>query len=82
MPLVKKDYQLQQVQQAIKFFLEQPMNTSIQELELSLLRQLIQQEHRLLTLRWTSPSTMPNLARIRQYRLSLVENRLVGMETT
>ena len=82
MPLVKKDYQLRQVQQAIKYFLELPMNTSTQALELSLLRQLIQLEVRLLTQLWTSPSTMPNLARMRQYRASLLENRLVGTEIT
>ena len=79
MPLVKKSFQLQQVQRLIKFLLEQPTNTSTQVLELSLLRQLIQQEHQLLTRLWTSPSTMPNLARMRRYRHSLLVNRLDGV---
>ena len=30
----------------------------------------------------TLPSTMPNLARMRQYRASLLENRLDGMAIT
>ena len=82
MPLVKKDYQLQQVQHLIKFLLEQPMNTSTQAHVLSLLRQLTQQEQRLLTQLWTSPSTMQNLARMRQYRHSLLESLLVGTAIT
>ena len=79
MPLVKKSFQLRQVQHLIKFLLEQPTNTSTQALELSLLRQLIRQERLLLTQQWTSPSTMPNLARMRRYRHSLLVNRLAGV---
>ena len=70
------------MQHLIKFLLEQPTNTLIQELELSLLVQLIQREQRLLTQLWTSPLTMQNLARMRQYRHSLLESRLAGTETT
>ena len=43
---------------------------------------LIQWEARLLTQLWTSTSTMPNLARMHQYRRSLLESLLVGTETT
>ena len=78
MPL-EKSFQLRQVQHLIKFLLEQPTNTSTQALELSLLRQLIRQEHQLLTQQWTSPSTMPNLARMQAYRHSLLVNRLDGV---
>ena len=81
MPLVKKSFQLRQVQHLIKFLLEQPTNTSTQALELSLLQQLIQQEQQVLTQLWTSPSTMPNLARMRRYRLSLLESHSGGKET-
>jgi len=82
MPLVKKDYQLQRVQHLIKFLAEQHTNTLIQEHVLLLLQQLIQQEQQLLTQLWTSTSTMPNLVRMRRYRHSLLENLLVGTETT
>ena len=78
MPLVKKNYQLRQVQHLIKFLLEQHTNMSTQAHVLSLLQQLIQQEQRLLTQQWTLQSTMPNLARMHRYRLSLLDNLLVG----
>ena len=78
MPLVKKKYQLRQVQYLIKFLLEQHTNTLIQEHVLSLLRQLIQQEQRLLTQLWTSPSTMQNLQRMLRYRRLLLDNLSAG----
>ena len=79
MPLVKKRSQLQQVQHLIKFLLEQPTNMSTLAQELLLLRQLIQQEQRLLTQQWTSQSTMQNLPRMRRYRHLLLVNRLAGI---
>ena len=74
MPLVKKKYQLRQVQYLIKFLLEQHTNTLIQEHVLSLLRQLMRQEQQVLTHLWTSPSTMQNLQRMQVYRRSLLDS--------
>ena len=73
MPLVKKKLSV-----AAGATSDQVLAGTTYEYELSVLRQLIQQEQRLLTQQWTSRSTMQNLPRMRQYRLSLLERRLVG----
>ena len=80
MPLVKKRLSIAAGATSDQVLLEQPTNTLIQEHVLSLLRQLIQQEQQLLTQLWTSPSTMPNLARMQVYRHLLVDNLLAGRE--
>jgi hypothetical protein len=79
MPLVKKKISVAAGAVSSQV-LSGPMNTLTRELELSLLRQLIQRERRLLTQLWTSQSIMPNLQRMQVYRQSLLDNHSDGME--